>query len=111
MATAPDRRGRARASLLGTPFFAFGRRPFREARMTAYVREQHRRGRPLSEILDDPFLDRFCRDHRQLLVNPRLVRALCDDALGPLRADAPADRADGDASAGPSFLEMLNALH
>lgn len=110
MATAPVPRGRAGAPLLGTPFFAFGRRPFREAHMAAYVLAQHRRGRPLREILHDPVLDRLCRDHRRVLVNPRLVRALCDDALGSVRGetDPPAEDAD---AAGPSFVEMLNALH
>jgi hypothetical protein len=108
--TSPAGRGRGRDPLLDTPFFAFGRRPFREAQMTAYVLAQHRRGRPLSEILDDPRLDRLCREHARLLVNPRLVRALCDDALRPFRADAD-DAAENGDDAGPSFVAMLNALH
>jgi len=47
------------STLSGTPYFSFGRRPYREARLLSYIRREHRRGRHLSEILDDPYVRRF----------------------------------------------------
>ncbi len=47
-----------RESLAGTPFFFVGRRPFRQARLVSYIRREHRRGRRLSEILDDRYVKR-----------------------------------------------------
>ncbi|HZQ82027.1 MAG TPA: hypothetical protein VFB25_08635 [Gaiellaceae bacterium] len=42
-----------------------GRRPFREARVRSYIAREHRHGRRLQEILEDPYVrrcgnDRFC---------------------------------------------------
>lgn len=45
--------------LRGTPYFWNDRRPFREQRLLSYIRRQHRRGRHLGEILDDPYVRRF----------------------------------------------------
>jgi hypothetical protein len=42
-----------------TPYFSFGRRAFREQRLLSYIRREHRRGRHLGEILDDPYVARF----------------------------------------------------
>lgn len=39
-----------------TPFFFWGRHPYREERLFSYIRREHRRGRHLSEILDDPYV-------------------------------------------------------
>jgi hypothetical protein len=44
--------------LARTPYFFTGRRPFREERLVAYIRRQHRRGRHLGEILDDAYVRR-----------------------------------------------------
>lgn len=44
--------------LRGTPYFWYDRRPFREQRLLSYIRRQHRRGRHLGEILDDPYVRR-----------------------------------------------------
>jgi len=57
---------------------AFLARPFREARLRAYIAREHRAGRPLAEILRDPYVtrcgsDSFCR---QVLVDPRTIGAL-----------------------------------
>lgn len=40
------------------PFFEFGPRPFREARLRSYLIREHRRGRPLVEILGDAYVRR-----------------------------------------------------
>jgi hypothetical protein len=41
-----------------TPYFFAERRPFREERLLSYIHRQHRRGRHLGEILDDPYVGR-----------------------------------------------------
>lgn len=46
------------SDLRGTPYFSFGRRAFREERLLSYIRRQHRLGRHLGEILDDPYVRR-----------------------------------------------------
>jgi hypothetical protein len=54
--------------------------------VTAYIVREHQNGRPLGEILDD----RFVVEHAStaavthLLQDPRLIRRLADDCLGPL---------------------------
>lgn len=42
--------------LQGTPYFFVGRRPFREERLLSYIRREHRKGRHLGDILDDPYV-------------------------------------------------------
>lgn len=44
--------------LARTPYFFSSRRPYREERLLSYIRREHRRGRHLSEILDDPYVHR-----------------------------------------------------
>jgi hypothetical protein len=41
-----------------TPYFFSARRSFREERLVAYIRREHRRGRHLEEILDDAYVRR-----------------------------------------------------
>jgi hypothetical protein len=41
-----------------TPYFFSARRSFREERLLSYIRREHRRGRHLGEILDDPYVRR-----------------------------------------------------
>ena len=55
-----------------------GERPFREARLRAYIVGQHRGGRPLSAILGDAYVRRcgsenFCW---RVLRDPRTIKAL-----------------------------------
>lgn len=62
----------------GNPYLFLGRRPFREARLRAYLLREHAAGRPLSDILADPYVrrcgsDSFCR---RLLVDRRMIEAL-----------------------------------
>jgi hypothetical protein len=45
--------------LEGTPYFFAERLPYKEAELVAYIRREHRRGRHLSEILNDPEIERF----------------------------------------------------
>jgi hypothetical protein len=62
----------------GNPYLFLGRRPFREARLRSYLVAQHRAGRPLSQVLDDPYVRRcgsksFCWS---VLVDRRTIEAL-----------------------------------
>jgi hypothetical protein len=41
------------------PYWFLGGRPFREAELRSYIIRQHRRGRPLREILGDAYLRRY----------------------------------------------------
>ena len=41
-----------------TPYFFSARRPFREERLLSYICREHRRGRHLSEILEDAYVRR-----------------------------------------------------
>lgn len=62
----------------GNPYFVFGPRPFREARLRAYIIREHRHGRPLAEILADPYVGRCGSEslRRRVLQDPRTVAAL-----------------------------------
>jgi hypothetical protein len=71
-----------RTGFRGNPYWLFAPRPVREERLRAYIRRQHRAGRPLSEIL---------RDRRvaelgglalvwRVVVSPATIHALGDDA-------------------------------
>jgi len=44
--------------LARTPYYFAGRRPFREQRLVSYIRREHRRGRHLGEVLEDPYVRR-----------------------------------------------------
>jgi hypothetical protein len=62
----------------GNPYLPFGRRPFREARLRAYIVREHRRGRPLLEILRDPYVARCGSESLRwrVLQDPRTLAAL-----------------------------------
>jgi hypothetical protein len=62
----------------GNPYLFLGRRPFREARLRSYIVRQHAAGRPLGEILADPYVSRcggssLCR---RVLIDARTIEAL-----------------------------------
>jgi hypothetical protein len=42
--------------LEGTPYFFAAERPFKEAELLSYIRREHRKGRHLGEIIDDPYV-------------------------------------------------------
>jgi hypothetical protein len=67
----------------GNPYLFLGPRPFREARLRSYIVNQHRAGRPLAEIVGDPYVRRcgseaFCwqviQDARTIAELERHVR-------------------------------------
>ena len=58
-------------------------RPLPKGRLTAYVVREHLRGRPLREILADPFVVEHASrsETARLLDDPDLIRRLADDAI------------------------------
>jgi hypothetical protein len=74
-----------------TPYFFLSRRPFREARLRAYIVRQHAAGRPVAEILDDPYV-RACGSRSfvwSVLCQPKTIAALERDVRDAIRACCP----------------------
>jgi hypothetical protein len=86
-----DRRGERKAMRI-----SFGRRPFAslftatkaEHHLERYVLREHKRGRPLAEILEDPYVrNRSTPQARaRLLERPDVVAAIGEHAVSELRA-------------------------
>jgi hypothetical protein len=58
-------------------------------RVATYIIREHERGRPLEEILNDPFVRNRAKpqDLARLLENPDVVRALGENAAQRARAE------------------------
>jgi hypothetical protein len=77
--------------LSGSPYFFLGRRPIREARLRAYVVREHRLGRSLSEIVDDPYVKRcgtpgFCA---AVIYSPKTIEQLEANVREAIRDSGP----------------------
>jgi hypothetical protein len=59
-----------------------------EDRMAEYVIREHRRGRPLRDILDDNYVTNRCSTEqiKRLLDRPEVVHALGDDVVTSARS-------------------------
>jgi hypothetical protein len=69
----------------------FGRRPRREARLHAHLVREHRRGRPLAAIIDDPYVVR-CGGRQLLwrvLTDPTTLAQLGRNDLAAIRESRP----------------------
>ena len=77
------------ASLLRSPFSFLFARSSTEDRVAAYVVREHARGRGLSEILSDRFVQNrlSVEQQRRLLDRPEIVHALGDDAVEQTRRE------------------------
>ena len=77
------------ASLLRSPFSFLFARSSTEDRVAAYIVREHSRGRGLSEILADRYVqNRLTREQqRRLLDRPEVVHALGDDAVEQTRRE------------------------
>jgi hypothetical protein len=73
------------------PFAALFARSDRMDRLSAYVIREHRRGRDLADILEDPFIRNRTNefDRERLLDNPEVVRALGEDTISAARGGTP----------------------
>jgi len=66
------------SSFLRNPFSFLFARSGKEERIAAYVIREHERGRPLAEILDDPYVRNRAtpQELARLLDRPEVIRAL-----------------------------------
>jgi hypothetical protein len=66
------------SSFLRNPFSFLFARSGKEERVAAYVIREHERGRPLHEILEDPYVRNRCSNAEvaRLLERPEVVHAL-----------------------------------
>jgi hypothetical protein len=76
-------------SLLRSPFSFLFTRSSTEDRVAAYVVREHSRGRGLSEILEDRYVQNrlTLEQQRRLLDRPEVVHALGDDAVEQTRRE------------------------
>jgi hypothetical protein len=75
---------------------AFIRNPFsflfattkKEERIVEYIIREHDSGRPLDEVLDDPYIRNRCTKDQigRLLERPDLIRAVGEDTVEAVRA-------------------------
>jgi len=77
------------SSLLRSPFSFLFARSSTEDRVAAYVVREHARGRGLSEILGDRYVQNRLSpaQQRRLLDRPEIVHALGDDAVDATRRE------------------------
>lgn len=77
------------SSLLRSPFSFLFARSSAEDRVAAYVIREHSRGRNLSEILNDRYVQNRLtpQQQRRLLDRPEVVHALGDDAVEQTRRE------------------------
>ena len=66
------------SSFLRNPFSFLFAGSGKEERLAAYVIREHERGRPLAEILEDPYIRNRATPHEQarLLDRPEVIHAL-----------------------------------
>jgi len=75
------------SSFWQNPFSFLFARPSVEDRLAAYVIREHERGRPLAEILEDPYIQNRAtpQQRARLLDRPEIVRALGETAITEAR--------------------------
>ena len=79
------------ASVLRNPFSFLFANSTKEERVAAYVIREHERGRPLDEILEDPYVrNRLTPQQRsRLLDRTDIIRAVGDDTVEAARDRLP----------------------
>jgi hypothetical protein len=75
------------SSFFRNPFAFLFTRSSKEELLAAYVLREHERGRPLSEILEDPYVRNRStpQEVARLLDRPEIVHALGEGAVAPER--------------------------
>jgi hypothetical protein len=82
------------SELLRNPFSFLFARSSHEERVAAYVIREHERGRPLAEILEDPYVKNRTtpQERERLLDRPELIRAIGDDVIASVRGSSASSR-------------------
>jgi hypothetical protein len=77
-----------RSIRLANPFKALFSTTRREQYVERYVLREHQKGRPLAEILEDPYVQAWSTpaERARLLERPHVVAAVGDQAIADLRA-------------------------
>lgn len=77
-----------RSSRFANPFKALSSTTRREQYVERYVLREHRKGRPLAEVLEDPYVRAWSTptERARLLERPEVVAAVGDQAIADLRA-------------------------
>ena len=72
---------------LRNPFTFLFTRSQNEDRIAQYVIREHRRGRPLNDILEDNYIKNRCTPQQisRLLDRPEIVHAIGDDVIAATR--------------------------
>jgi hypothetical protein len=75
------------SNLLRSPFSFLFARSSQEERVAAYVIREHERGRPLAEVLEDPYVrNRLTPEQtKRLLDRPEVVHAIGDSTIESTR--------------------------
>jgi hypothetical protein len=75
------------SSFLRNPFSFLFTQTSKQERVAAYVIREHGRGRPLAQILADPYVHNRCTDREvaRLLDRPEIVHALGEGVVAPER--------------------------
>ncbi len=78
------------SELFRNPFSFLFTRSSSEERVAAYVIREHERGRPLAEILEDPYVKNRTtpQERERLLDRPELIRAIGDDVIASVRGSS-----------------------
>ena len=78
------------SEFLRNPFSFLFTRSSNEDRVASYVIREHERGRPLGEILEDPYVKNRTtpQERERLLDRPELIRALGDDVISSVRGSS-----------------------
>lgn len=71
------------SNLIRNPFAFLFARPQTEELIAEYIVREHHRGRPLADILEDPYVTNRCTPDqvRRVFERPELVHALGDDVV------------------------------
>jgi hypothetical protein len=79
-------------SFLRSPFSFLFASSRKEERIAEYVIREHREGRSLAEILDDPYVKNRCspQETARLLDRPELIRSLGEDMVSAAKDRLPA---------------------
>jgi hypothetical protein len=79
------------SSLLRGPFSFLFASTRREERMAQYVIREHREGRSLADILDDPYVKNRCtpQEIARLLDRPELIHAIGEDMVNAAKDQLP----------------------
>ncbi len=79
--------GVAVSDFLRNPFSFLFARPRRDDRVAAYVIREHGHGRPLADVMEDPYIRNRCstEERNRLLDRPEIIRAISEASLADAR--------------------------